>query len=237
MSGGRKSATAGFTLVEAMVAVAMTALVVGSLATVAGQWLPNWHRGFAELQSADLLSLGLERIAADVSQAIYVSADNASRRPVFDGAPASVTFVRSAVGPNAGHSLEVVRLARASDARGAAVVRSSAPYAPSALGRAANTAFASFVVLVREPFAVSFGYAGPDKLWRDTWRDRDALPEAVRISVRDSSTGQLLAMSTSVRLNVSAPGVPSLTDGSPSSNVPIASQKSSVRAPAAQGEL
>jgi general secretion pathway protein J len=238
MSEPRENGTAGFTLIEAVAALAMTALVVGSLATMAAQWLPNWHAGFAELQNADLLNLGLERIAADVSQALYVSADSGSRRPVFDGGPASVTFVRSAIGPNAGHKLEVVRLARASDARVVTIVRSSAPFAP---GKPANAAFANPVVLVREPFAVSFSYAGPDKVWRDTWSGADVLPEAVRISVRNSSSGRLLAMSTAVRLNVSAPGVPLLTDLPAPSNAPAASQQSSSilapPAPATEGSL
>ncbi len=64
----RRSA-AGFTLLEAMLALALTAAIVLSLATVTAQWLPNWRRGFASLQSADLLNLGLERIVADVSSA------------------------------------------------------------------------------------------------------------------------------------------------------------------------
>ena len=40
------SRVAGFSLIEAMATLA---------SSVAGQWLPNWRRGFVNLQRADLL--------------------------------------------------------------------------------------------------------------------------------------------------------------------------------------
>jgi general secretion pathway protein J len=95
----RRSA-AGFTLLEAMLALALTAAIVLSLATVTAQWLPNWRRGFASLQSADLLNLGLERIVADVSSAEYVTPSGATKQPLFRGEALSVIFVRASLGPD-----------------------------------------------------------------------------------------------------------------------------------------
>ena len=56
------------------------------------QWLPNWNRGFAHVQRAELLALGLERMVADLSAAEFVSANGKTRQPLFDGAELSVTL-------------------------------------------------------------------------------------------------------------------------------------------------
>ena len=106
-----RPSVAGFTLLEAMLAVALTAAIILALATVTAQWLPNWRRGFEGLQRADILSLGLERIVADISSAEYVTPSGGTPQPLFYGEALSVTFVRSALGPDASPHLELVRLA------------------------------------------------------------------------------------------------------------------------------
>jgi general secretion pathway protein J len=208
---------AGFTLMEAMLAVALMAAIVMAISTIAGQWMPNWRRGFADLQRADLLSLGLERIAADISAAEYALPNGAATEPLFDGRELAVTFVRSAVGPDSHPHLEVVRLAEAADNRGFAIVRTRAPFAPLAQGAtiASQYAFADPVVLVRAPFRVSFAYAGPQRTWTPTWGPSQALPSAVRITVRDAKSEQVLAASTAIPLKVTAAGLPAQQPGEP----------------------
>jgi general secretion pathway protein J len=199
-----RPSVAGFTLLEAMLAVALTAAIILGLATVTAQWLPNWRRGFEGLQRADLLSLGLERIVADVSSAEYVSPSEATQQPLFYGEALSVTFVRSALGPDSSPHLEVVRLAEKVDDRGFAIVRTRAPFTPLPQGATATQyAFGDPVVLVRTPFRISFAYAGPDRAWVNSWT-RDQLPDAVRISVRDWPSDQVLAASTAAQLKVTA---------------------------------
>ena len=61
------------------------------------------------------------------------------------------------------------------------------------------------MTLVRAPFRISFAFAGPDRLWRDTWRDAAQLPTAIRLQVRDAGSDQVLAVSTAVLLNVDLP--------------------------------
>ena len=190
-----------------MLAVALTAAIILALATVTAQWLPNWRRGFDGLQRADLLSLGLERIVADVSSAEYVTPSGATPQPLFYGEALSVTFVRSALGPDSSPHLEVVRLAETVDDRGFAIVRTRAPFTPLPQGAAATQyAFADPVVLVRAPFRISFAYAGPDRVWVNSWGPKDQLPCRVRVSVRDWPSDQVLAASTAAQLKVTAKG-------------------------------
>ena len=55
LSAKPKPGSAGFTLFEALVSVALMSLIVASLSAVTGQWLPNWHRGFGNVQRFGVL--------------------------------------------------------------------------------------------------------------------------------------------------------------------------------------
>jgi general secretion pathway protein J len=69
----------------------------------------------------------------------------------------------------------------------------------------AQIRFADQVVLIRAPLRVSFSYAGPDQVWQPDWRGKTQLPDMVRVTVRDSATGQVLAVSRAATVHVNAP--------------------------------
>jgi general secretion pathway protein J len=201
-----RSSNAGFTLIETLIATAMMVAILAALATVTSQWLPNWNRGFVRVQRSELLALGLERIVADLAAAEFVPPNSRTKNPLFEGSELSVTFVRPALGPNTSSGLEIVRLAEVKDRQGLALVRLRAPFMPLAVGSLINSQikFSEPVVLVRAPYRISFSYAGPDRVWKDTWRDADAaqLPRAVRILLRDAATQQVLSVSTAIPIHV-----------------------------------
>src|SRR5437868_4533829 len=122
-----RAGIAGFTLVEALMATALMGAILAALATVTAQWLPNWNRGFARVQRNEQLGLGVERLVADLAAAEFVSIGRLTKEPYFDGAELAVTFVRSALGPNARGGLEIVRIAEVGGERGLALVRTRAP--------------------------------------------------------------------------------------------------------------
>ena len=206
-SSKRRARSGGFSLFEALAAMALMAVLAAALATVTAQWLPNWKRGFGRVQATEQLRLGLERVVADFSAAEFITANADTKRPLFDGTELSAMFVRSALGPNARPGLEIIRFIETSDDKGFALVRERAPFTPlpSAAGRVLLPQFSDPVVLVRAPFRIRFSYAGPDRAWRDVWRDAPALPDAVRISVKDAATDLTLAASTAVRIHVALP--------------------------------
>ncbi len=214
------SRSAGFTLIEAMLATVLMVVIMGALATVTAQWIPSWDRGFVRLQRAELLAAGLERLVADLAAAEIVSAGSDPKdRPLFEGTERSVTFVRTALGPNASTGLEVVQIAESKDDSGFALVRRTTPFLP-ATGGGDQRNFANPVVVIRAPYRVTFSYAGRDRIWRDNWRDAAQLPYAIRVRVRDAATSATLAVSTStlvraelparctgVKVTVSCPGI------------------------------
>ena len=199
------SSVAGFSLIEAMAAMALTATIIVALSTVVGQWLPNWRRGFVDLQRADLLGIGLERLVEDLSAAEYVTPSAGGKTTLFQGDASSVMFVRSAIGPDAYPHLEIVRLAEVKEDRGLALVRTRARFAPTT---PKAIAFVDPVTLIRAPLRITFSYAGPDRVWVPSWTGRQQLPEAVRISVRDTIANRVLAASTVAHIRVTAPGAP-----------------------------
>jgi general secretion pathway protein J len=193
---------AGFTLIEVLVATLLMTVILAALATVTSQWLPNWNRGMARVQRAERLAMGLERIAADLSVAEMVPINGDAKVPLFEGSELAVTFVRTAVGPNARPGLEIIRFMEKADDQGLALVRERVPFAP--MPSDAQIRFADQVVLIRLPFRVTFSYAGPDQVWQPDWRGRMQLPDMIRIAVRDSATGQVLGVSSATIVHVDA---------------------------------
>jgi general secretion pathway protein J len=200
-----EAAVSGFTLIEALIAVALMGIVLGSFATLTAQWLPNWNRGFARVQRTELLGIALDRLVGDLSAAEFVPPNRESKRPLFDGAELGVTFVRSAVGPNTRPGLEIVRLAESADQRGAILVRTRAPFAPVAAGWMTQINFADPVILLRAPYRVSFAYAAGDGAWKSTWQNAVELPAMIRATVRDAETERTLAVSTATAVRVELP--------------------------------
>lgn len=196
---------AGFSLLEATAAIALTTTIVLALSSITDQWFPNWRRGLVDLQRADLLNAGVERMAEDVSAAEYVTPSAGAQAPLFAGDSSTMEFVRSAIGPNSYPHLEIVRLAQTMDDRGLALTRTRAPFAPGKPTKPFS--FGDAVALVRAPYHVLFAYAGKDRVWVGSWKGRKRLPDAVRITIRDSND-RMLAASTAIRIKVTAPGAP-----------------------------
>ncbi|HET6839984.1 MAG TPA: prepilin-type N-terminal cleavage/methylation domain-containing protein [Bradyrhizobium sp.] len=205
----KRPGVAGFTLIEALVALALTGLVLSALANITSQWLPNWNRGMDRIQRSEAIGLALQRIGADLAAAEYVPANREQRQPLFDGSELSVMFVRTTLGPNAKTGLDVVRIGETTDQRDLVTVRSSAPFGPLPQGTSLSEQiqFGDPVVLLRVPFRLSFSYAGRDLAWKSSWHDADRLPAAIRLTVRDATTERVLSVSTVASIHADAPAV------------------------------
>jgi general secretion pathway protein J len=208
MSCGRDRAhqdEAGFTLFEALVAVALMGLILGALATVTAQWLPAWNRGLLRTQRNEQVAIALDRLVTDLSAADYVSLGGERDMPLFQGAKFAVTFVRSAVGPNGRSGLEIIRIAEIRDSLGPALVRMRAPFVPFGDAPLDAIPFAEPVVLLRAPFRISLAYAGTDGVWADNWPLSGMLPTTVRFDIRDSERDQIISTAARTRVDLRAP--------------------------------
>jgi general secretion pathway protein J len=209
----------GFTLIEALVALALTGFVLSALATLTAQWMPNWNRGLDRIQQSEMIGIALQRIAADLAAAEFVPASGSSKKPLFDGAAQSVTFVRTSLGPNVDVGLDVVQINEGRDAGRLVTLRSRAPFAPLAPTGSLSEQIhlADPVILTRPPLRLSFAYAGPDRVFHDNWHAMDALPTAIMLTLQDAS-GRLPSVSTVTPVHVNAPAVNDNSGGGPTNN-------------------
>ena len=202
----RRRTIAGFTLVEALLATALMGAILAAIATVTAQWLPNWNRGFIRVQGTETLTVGLERVIADIAAAEFVTAGANIRQPVFDGTELSVTFLRTAIGPNTRPGLELVRIMEMAGEKGLMTVRTHARFLPMGRdGAEVQAPPANPVVLIRAPYRVTFAYAGTDRVWRPVWRGEGELPAAIRVQLRDASTDRTLSVSTATLVHANMP--------------------------------
>ncbi|MFG1377105.1 type II secretion system protein J [Xanthobacter autotrophicus] len=198
-----RAATAGFSLIEVLVALTLTGLMLSALAMVTSKWLPNWQRGLSRVEASELIALAVDRMAADLAAAEFVPASLTAKRPLFGGSSSSVVFVRTALGPNARPGLEIVQWAEVGTG---GLGRSTAPFAPRPAD-AGLPPFGAPVPLLGPAYRVSFSYAGRDGVWRDGWTDADTLPRAVRMVLRDARTGRALGASSAVVIRAELPAV------------------------------
>ena len=222
----RRPDEGGFTLIESLVALALTGLVLSALANLTAQWLPNWNRGLDRIQRSEMVGITLQRLADDLADALPVPASASDMGPFFSGSEQSITFVRTALGPNAGPELDVVHLGETNDKAGLATVRSRTQFRPMPPNASASNQFhfREPVVLLRSPYRLTFAYAGDDdEEWQSSWRDPSKLPSRIKLTVRDSSNGR--AISTVTSIHVQSPpqddgnaSVPGNQNGAPHAN-------------------
>lgn len=211
---------AGFTMFEALVALAVMGLVLGVIASVTGSWLPPWNRGLLQIQRNEQVTIALDRLAADVAAAEFVTPNRDRTAALFRGDESSIVFVRSALGPNNRAGLEIVRIAETTDRDGRVLVRHRAPFVLLPTGDPAvdPIPFRDPVVLLRAPLRITFAYAGPRGDWFVNWPAWAGLPTTVRFDVRDAEGTVVLSTATRVRANTAAPQPEAANDARPADN-------------------
>ena len=207
ISAERRKGEGGFTLIESLVALALTGLVLSALANITAQWLPNWNRGLDRIQRSEMIGITLQRIADDLAAAQYVPVGGDEKKPLFVGSEQSVIYVRTAIGPNAGPGLDVVRLSETKDRDGLATVRTRTAFRPMPPESASDQLhFGEPVLLLRAPYQLSLAYAGEDQAWQSSWKDSEKLPAKIRLTVRDSSNARTVSTVASIHVQSQAQG-------------------------------
>lgn len=206
------SAEAGFTLLEALTALALTGLIVGAIAVVSGQWLPGWRRPAQAAQRSEQIAIAIDRIAADLAAAQWTTLGNGFA--LFRGGPSEAIFIRSALGPNGAAGLEIVRLAEIAGEDGIMLVRDRAPFAPLREDALQRVSFTNPVIVLRPPLRANFVFGGSDGRWSESWYDLGVLPSVIRFTIRDETRGEGVTAASRILANAPAPrpGAPLLED-------------------------
>jgi general secretion pathway protein J len=195
----QRPGTEGFSLLEALVALALTAIVVGALGMVTQNWLPTWMHGLARLQESNDVAIAVERLTSDISEAEFVPRSLGTRDPLFHGQPSVLTLVRRSIGPNNPGGLELVRWAAIKDGDLYRLSRSRADYSPSQQDQSRQV-FSTPTPVLRSRYSLNLAYAGDGLAWQPVWEGHTDLPRQVRMTL--SSAGGRFTVTSSVPLRV-----------------------------------
>jgi general secretion pathway protein J len=186
--GPHNQARAGFTLVEALVALAIAAAAFGVIAQLAATQLRNWSRGRDGAAMLDMLTTGTSQVARDLRQTLPVPSRREPGAPVlFRGEPNRLLFA-SATGLRPGDlGVEIILIEAKAEQDGVLLLRSRSSLANGLDGTMGNS-----VVLMKGRFTVRFGYRDHTGRPSATWIDRPNLPAAVVMDLQRTDAGAVL---------------------------------------------
>ncbi|MCU0830245.1 MAG: type II secretion system protein GspJ [Rhizobiaceae bacterium] len=189
----------GFTLIEALAALALGALLFGLIAQFTGAWLGRWRDVVMVSSRQDAALVVLDRMADDIGAAMpFVAAsETPTMRFDIEGAADRITFVRAAIGFNARSGLDRVTY-RVGDSGGInALIRQRRNAAPGG-GAGEN------LPLLRGDIRMALTYFDERGTAQASWDRDDRLPAAIRIDL-SSQTPRPWARTMVVRLNATWP--------------------------------
>ncbi|HVX92446.1 MAG TPA: prepilin-type N-terminal cleavage/methylation domain-containing protein [Xanthobacteraceae bacterium] len=202
---------AGFTLVEALAALAIASVVVMGTSALVRTVALNFDRGTQAVGDAERLVRASARLAEDFAATRFVRAKDGSEWSAqFVGDPAQVRFLTAARGGSAQASAadEAVglRIERAGEFTRLTQRRAAWPGPPV---RIDGLALGDAVVLLEGRFDMRFAFARLSSdggvVWSDRWSRQRALPRLVRLEVRDRRTGADLLAGAEFAVRADAP--------------------------------
>jgi hypothetical protein len=168
----------GFTLIEAILSLALTALVVGILALATKQFLMTWQTGLASLDDAEELNLTEMAIRRDLDSIAQFSPDHESLIYTFAGRSDSLRIFSEVTKP------EIRRPFLAIDfhsVEGKGLIRSSTPY--DGANPLVQMNFPKGERLIPSRYSVTFSFRDNDGSEKSDWQSGD-LPQMITIEVR-----------------------------------------------------
>ncbi|HWK63611.1 MAG TPA: prepilin-type N-terminal cleavage/methylation domain-containing protein [Rhizobiaceae bacterium] len=176
----KRSARAGFTLIEALASLVLATMLFGGLALYTGTWLRQWQGMIARGGQEDTVAVILDRMVEDLeaAQPVYPSS-GAAAAVRFAGRADAVTFVRPALGYEPRAGLDDITYSMGKAGADRALIRARRDFMMGGDGED--------LPLVRGDLTVSFNYAGPDGGLSTEWTSTNRMPSLVRIEISGSS--------------------------------------------------
>jgi type II secretory pathway pseudopilin PulG len=183
----------GFTLIESLAALGMTALIVFCATSLLRDGAFFFDRGTRAADQTEQFALATDRLARDFGAARYVLQNIQGKSQIaFAASPEGVVRLISDGGTGGARRDEVIEFSIESEGDSRRLVRRSAAWiGPRA--RFDEVALSRPVVLLSGPFDMSFKFAGitaeGDFDWREGWSGAGGLPRRVKLTLIDVTTG------------------------------------------------
>jgi type II secretion system protein J len=201
MSRSAKS-RAGFTLIETLAALAITATIILSTGALLYQNVFFFDRGTRNVDRSEQLALAVDALTRDFGAARFVlQRDAGAAKAVFTGTPesedgvAKILFITGG-GREAGpQGEEVVSLTVEQGDEQTQLVRRRVPWLGPRM-HLEDVQPRDPVILLKGKFFISFGFSELTKegkiVWHDRWTGENGLPRSVRLNVRNEEGADLL---------------------------------------------
>jgi prepilin-type N-terminal cleavage/methylation domain-containing protein len=183
----------GFTLIEVLAALAIASVIIMASTALIHNVALFFDRGTRGVTEAERLMLAVERLAGDFSSARFVSrkTEVGAAGAAFAGEPASIVFVGAGRAASGSLDDDLISLIVEQDGEVSRLVRRRATW-PGPRARFEDVAPQDPVVLIEGKLDISFvfGRFAPDGAlaWQANWAG-GALPQYVRLNLRDRTTG------------------------------------------------
>lgn len=183
----------GFTLLETILSLALTAIIIGMLATLSRQWLSSWSLGADRMEYIESVTLAESRLATDIAGALSFVQRPDQQAPLFVGTESELIFISEPRKMDATDRLIVIRY-HTDPERG--VIRNTAVYNSSLPLRAQS--FSAGVTLLPAPFQIAFSYASDEGEPQAAW-DKLFMPSRILFTLSTPTTKIPSGYSISVR--------------------------------------
>jgi prepilin-type N-terminal cleavage/methylation domain-containing protein len=211
----RSNGRAGFTLIEALAALAVGSVVILATAALIHDVARHFDRGTRGAQDGERLILAVERLAQDFNSARYVAWTIEGQpvvaftgEPAKDDKPAKVTFVGDAgimAGPQ-GQEVVTLTIEPAGDLT--RLVRRRAVWRGPRMRRDEVSPQDAVILLEGAvDMAFAFGSIAPSGalVWSDSWIGQSALPRFVRLILNDRASDSDLLGEADFMVRANAP--------------------------------
>ena len=197
----------GFTLIEAVIAVGLLAVVIGLVTTSLRVLSATWDRGAEHADAQDMIARAVDVLSRDISGIRRVVQDGDNRPSfVFDGNAEQMRFVSIEPAYPSTPGPYVIELDARRSSDGKALVRSRSETAGPVVDLA-RVKLTDGVPLIEGNYAISFAYLGGDgerSGWSAIWTSNDRLPLMVEVKIEDRGRKRLVVPPLRIRTMIDA---------------------------------
>jgi prepilin-type N-terminal cleavage/methylation domain-containing protein len=200
----------GFTLIEVLAALAIASVIIMASTALIHNVALFFDRGTRSVTEAERLMLAVERLAGDFSSARFMPrrTEQGTATAAFAGEPAGIVFVGAGRAASGSLDDDLISLMIEQDGEVSRLVRRRVTW-PGPRARFEDVTPKDPVVLIEGKLDISFvfGRFAPDGAlaWSASRSGERALPQYVRLNLRDPATGVNLVGEADFVIRANAP--------------------------------